>query len=182
MVHRRVTEGYVERADAAGGVVLQELSGVPEGILALEALGTVTAGDYERVFAPLIDRARRTGSRLRLLYEFGAGFERITPGALWADSRLGFSYVRLLDGCAVVSDIEWIREPARGIQPWLPCPMRVYHNNERGDAIAWLRSLPGVAEVSAADMAKAYLGGVGGALTGLGKLVISMGAKNRHSD
>jgi len=160
--------------------VLTELTGMPPGIQALEAVGTVTAADYERLFAPLVDQARRAGSRMRLLYQFGPGFQRITPGALWADTRLGLAYVRLLDGCAVVSDIVWIQAPARGIGAWMPCPVRVYDNDERDDAVAWLTSLPKGAEVSARDMAKAFIGGVGAALGNLGKLVISKGLKGRH--
>jgi SpoIIAA-like len=161
--------------------VLKELTDVPAGIQALEAVGTVTTDDYERVFAPLVDRARRTGSRMRLLYQFGPGFQRITPGALWADTRLGLGYLRLLDGCAVVSDIGWIRAPARGIGAWMPCPVRVYDNDKRDDAVAWLNSLPQGADVSARDMAKAYIGGVGAALGSLGGLLISKEAKNPHA-
>jgi hypothetical protein len=157
--------------------VLKQLTGVPAGIQALEAVGTVTADDYERVFAPLVDQARRTGSRMRLLYQFGPGFERITLGALWADARLGVSYVRLLDGCAVVSDIDWIRTPSRAIGTWMPCPVRVYNNDERDASVAWLTSLPEGADVSARDRAKAYIGGVGASLGSLGKLVISKGVK-----
>jgi hypothetical protein len=91
---------------------------VPEclpGAHAIEAVGIVTADDYHRVFAPLVDEAWRTRDRLRLLYRFGAGFERISPGALRAGARLGSDYVRLLDGCAVVCDIDWIRIPTRRI-------------------------------------------------------------------
>lgn len=153
--------------------MLKELTGVPDGIQAMEAVGTVTTDDYERVFAPLVDQARRTRSRMRLLYQFGPGFERITPGALWADTRLGLGYLRLLDGCAVVSDIGWIRKPTRNIGAWMPCPVRVYDNDKLDDAVAWLTSLPAAAEVSARDMAKAYFGGVGAALGSLGQLVIS---------
>ena len=40
---------------------------------------------------------------MRLLYQFGPGFERITPGALWADTRLGLRYLQMLDGCGAVS-------------------------------------------------------------------------------
>lgn len=128
--------------------MLKELASVPAGIQALEAVGTVTTQDYDRVFAPLVDRVRRTKGRMRLLYQFGPGFERITPGALWADTRLGVGYLAALDGCAVVSDIEWIRAPARGIGAWMPCPLRVYGNAERDDAVAWLAALPRGAEVS----------------------------------
>jgi hypothetical protein len=161
-------------------VVLKELTGVPAGIQALEAVRTVTAEDYKRVFAPVVDQARRTGSRMRLLYQFGPGFERITPGALWADTRLGLGYLRLLDGCAVVSDIGWIRTPAGLIGAWMPCPVRVYDSDERDDAVAWLSSLPDGPDVSARDMAKAYIGGVGAALGSLGKLVASNDARKRH--
>ena len=160
--------------------MLRELTGLPAGIQGLEAAGTVTADDYERVFAPLVDQAQRAGSRMRLLYQFGSGFERITPGALWADTRLGFSYVQLLDGCAVVSDIGWIRAPARGIGVWMPCPVRVYDNGERDDGVAWLASLPKGAEVPVRDIAKAFVGGVGGALGSLAKLVLSKGVKGSH--
>ena len=118
---------------------------------------------------------------MRLLYQFGPGFERITPGALWADTQLGLGYLRLLDGCAVVSDIGWIRTPTRAIGSWMPCPVRVYDNDERTTAVAWLTSLPEGDDVSAHDMAKAYIGGVGAALGSFGELVISMGAKNRHA-
>jgi hypothetical protein len=158
--------------------VLKEL-GTPVGVQALEAVGTVTAADYERVFAPIVDQAGRAGSRMRLLYEFGPGFQRITAGALWADTRLGLGYSRLLDGCAVVSDIGWIRAPTRAISTWMPFPVQVYANDERDDAVAWLTSLPECADVSAYDIAKAYIGGVGAALVSLGGLVISENLKNR---
>jgi hypothetical protein len=144
---------------------------MPAGIQALEAVGTVTAADYERVFAPMVDQAGREGTRMRLLYEFGPGFRRLTAGALWADSRLGRSYARLLDGCAVVSDIGWIRAPTRAIGTWMPFPVQVYANDERDAAVAWLTSLPRCADVSAHDMAKAYIGGVGAAVVSLGGLV-----------
>jgi hypothetical protein len=151
--------------------VLRELASTP-GIQVLEATGTVTAADYERNLAPMVGRAGRTGDRLRLLYEFGPEFRRMTGGAVWADARLGTRYLRLLDGCAVVSDIGWIRAASRAIGSWMPCPLRVFRNDERDDAVAWLASLPERADVSARDMAKAYVGGVGAALVTLGRRAI----------
>ncbi|HEX5254223.1 MAG TPA: STAS/SEC14 domain-containing protein [Mycobacterium sp.] len=152
---------------------------MPVGVQAMEATGTLTADDYKQVFAPLVDEARQSGKRLRLLYQFGPGFNRITVGALWADTRLGAGYSRLLDGCAVVSDIDWIREPARGIGAWMPCPVRIFHNDDRDDAIAWLRSLPpkGTA-ASPRDMARAYLGGSVAAVGSLGALIFSRAVKS----
>jgi stage II sporulation SpoAA-like protein len=145
---------------------------MPAGIQALEAVGTVTAGDYERVLAPMVDRIGHAGGRMRLLYQFGPGFQRITAGALWADTRLGMGYVRLLDGCAVVSDIGWIRTPSHAIGTWMPFPMQLYHNDKRDDAVVWLASLPEGAGVSVLEIAKAYIGGVGAAVLSLGGLAI----------
>ncbi|WP_232003367.1 hypothetical protein [Mycobacterium sp. 1465703.0] len=58
--------------------MLNELMGMPAGIQGLEAVGTVTASDYGRVFAPMIEKAGRAGNRMRLLYALGPGFQRIT--------------------------------------------------------------------------------------------------------
>ncbi len=160
--------------------MLKELTGLPADIQALDAVGKVTAGDYARVFAPMVDQARRGGRRMRLLFQFGPEFERITPAALWADARLGVGYLRLLDGCAVVSDIEWIRTPTRRIGACMPCPVRVFDNAERDDAVAWLTSLATGADVDAGDMVKSYIGGVGAGFCGLGELAMSKAAKTGH--
>lgn len=160
--------------------MLKELMGMPAGIQALEAGGTVTASDYERVFAPMVEKAGRARDRLRLLYAFGPAFQRITAGALWTDARLGSAYLRLLDGCAVVSDIGWIRAPSRAIGAWMPCPLRVYDNDQRDDAVAWLASLSHCGDVSTRDMAKAYIGGVGAGFASLGGFVVSMDIKKRN--
>ncbi|MFP1151442.1 STAS/SEC14 domain-containing protein [Mycobacterium sherrisii] len=160
--------------------MLKELPGLPDGVRGLEAVGTVTAADYAGVLAPMVDHAGRTGERLRLLYMFGPGFRRITLGALWADARLGISHLRLLDGCAVVSDIGWIRSPSRAIGARLPFPIRVYDNDNRDDAVAWLTALPPGHAVSSLAVATAYVGGIAAGIAGLpGLFVKSRGPADR---
>ncbi|HTZ14320.1 MAG TPA: STAS/SEC14 domain-containing protein [Mycobacterium sp.] len=152
--------------------MLTELVDVPAGVHAIEATDVVTSDDYAQVFAPLVDRLAREGQRLRLLYQFGPGFARLTPGALWADSLLGVRYLPLLDGCALVSDIDWIREPGRGIAAWVPCPMRVYADEQRDEAAAWLAALPQCQRPSTTQFLRAYVGGTGGAVVSLGKVFL----------
>jgi hypothetical protein len=152
--------------------VLTQLSGLPDGVRGLEARGTLTSADYDQVFAPLVDRLRQDGQRLRLLYQFGPGFNRLTPGALWADSRLGARYLPILDGCALVTDIDWIRDPGQSIAAWMPCPVRVYDNAHRDDAAHWLASLPAGEVPSIKQAAKAYIGGTVGAVASIAKLVV----------
>jgi hypothetical protein len=100
------------------------------------------------VFVPLLDEVRREGRRIRLLYQLGPEFEGFTPGAAWEDAKIGLQSMRLFDGCAVVTDLVWIRELTRVIGFLMPCPVHVFGNQERDKAIDWLGSLPEVAAIS----------------------------------
>jgi SpoIIAA-like len=128
--------------------MLEKLKDLPRGIDGVRAVGTVSRDDYEQVFAPLLDEARRAGRRIRFLYQFGSEFQGFTPGAAWEDAKIGLRSMRLFDGCAIVSDIGWARESARLIGFLVPCPVQVFANQKLGEAIEWLRSLPEGAAIS----------------------------------
>lgn len=162
--------------------MLREPTDVPPGVQALSASGTVTAADYAAVFEPIVARLHRNGARMRLLYEFGPEFKRLTPGALWADTKLGAGYLPILDGCALVSDIAWIRAPAESLAAWLPCPMRVFGNDERDDAAAWLAALtPAIKRPSTFSMFKAYVGGSTASIAALAKVIASQTIQHTRS-
>lgn len=122
--------------------MLERLKEVPAGVDALRAVGQVSREDYDEVLDPLIDAARREGRRLRLLYEFGADFTGFTPGAAWEDAKVGLRALNLFDGCAVVTDVAWIRQSTHLASFFMPCPVRVFDLAGRADALAWLGSLP----------------------------------------
>lgn len=122
--------------------MLERLEDIPMGIVGVKAVGKVTAEDYESVLEPLVDGARREGRRLRFLYEAGPEFDRFTPGAMWEDAKLGLRALRTFACCAIVSDRNWLRQSTRIAGFFLPCPVRVFPNRDRDEAIAWLGSLP----------------------------------------
>ncbi|MCH0569042.1 STAS/SEC14 domain-containing protein [Streptomyces sp. MUM 136J] len=122
--------------------MLERLQDVPPGIDAVKAIGTVSRDDYAAVIEPLLDDARREGRRIRFLYEFGTEFRSFTPGAGWEDFKVGLGAMRQFEGCAIVSDIGWIREPTRLAGFLMPCPVRVFGAREREEALRWLASLP----------------------------------------
>ena len=122
--------------------MLQRLKDVPRGIDAIRAVGKLSKEDYETVLEPLLDEARRTGRRVRILCELGTDYEGLTPGGAWEDVKVGLRHLRLLDGCAIVTDVGWIREATALASVFLPCPVRVFGNGERNDALTWLGSLP----------------------------------------
>lgn len=122
--------------------MLQRLRELPAGVDGLRATGYVTKDDYENVVEPLIDRARRDGRRIRLLYELGPDFHGFTPAAGWEDLKTGVGSMRLFEGCAVVSDSAWIRESTRLMAFLVPCPVRVFEVRQRTAALHWLAGLP----------------------------------------
>jgi hypothetical protein len=120
--------------------MLQRISDISDGIDCLRAIGTVTAEDYETVCRPLFHDARRDGKRVRLLFHFGPEFEGLTAGAVLDDARIGLQYLRLLERVAVVSDRPVVRESARLVGAMLPCPTRVFRNDEWPAALDWLNA------------------------------------------
>jgi hypothetical protein len=96
----------------------------------------------------MVDEARRAGRRIRFLYRFGGEFEGFTPSGAWQDLKIGLHSMRLFEGCAIVSDIEWIRQSTRLIAFFMPCPVRVFGIEEQDKAVEWLGALPEGAGVS----------------------------------
>ncbi len=128
--------------------MIEKLKDLPRGIDGVKAVGKITTEDYEQVFAPFLDEARREGRRIRFLYQLGAEFEGFTPGAAWEDTKIGLRYMRMFDGCAVVTDLGWVRELTRLVGFLMPCPVQVFGNQDRDKAIVWLGSLPEGAALS----------------------------------
>jgi hypothetical protein len=122
--------------------MLEVLQDLPTGIEGLKAVGKVSQEDYALICEPLLEAARRDGHRLRFLYQFGPEFEGLTPGGAWADVQLGLRSLKLFDGCAIVTDVGWIRQSAQLAGFLMPCPVRVFSCQERDQAVEWLASLP----------------------------------------
>ncbi|WP_424887060.1 STAS/SEC14 domain-containing protein [Streptomyces sp. XH2] len=122
--------------------MLERATDTPAGIDAVKAVGTVSKDDYQKVVEPLIDDARRNGRRIRILCEIGPDFKSFTPGAAWEDLKVGMGSLSLFEGCAVVTDVGWIRESTRLTSFLMPCPVRTFDGRERDEALRWLASLP----------------------------------------
>ncbi len=122
--------------------MLEYLTGIPDGIVGVKAIGTLTREDYTSVLDPLFHKARQEGRRLRVLFEIGPEFTGFTPGAAWEDAKLGLRSLRTFAGCAVTTDHEWIRDATGFAGFFLPCPVKVFPTRNRDRAVAWLGSLP----------------------------------------
>ena len=125
--------------------MLEKIPDVPDGLVALKAVGKLTRQDYEQTVEPLLDEARRQDRRLRLLIQLGPEYEGFTADAVWGKAETWRHYpslMRMIDGYAIVSDLRWLRDWVHLMGFLMPFPLRVFANDERDDALAWLSSLP----------------------------------------
>lgn len=121
--------------------MLERLTDLPPGIDGVKATGKVSKHDYDEVMEPLINTARCEGRRLRLLYEIGPDFHGFTGGAAWEDAKLGLSNLRLFEGVAVVTNVNWIVQSTRLATFMMPCPVKTFDIADRAAAVQWLGTL-----------------------------------------
>ena len=116
---------------------IEQIEGLPDAVVGLEAVGEVTAADYERVANPALERARAAHAKIRLVHVLDERLQGHTAGALWEDAKLGVTNLRSLERIAVVTDLEQVRRLVKGAAWSLPGEMRLFSNTERDEAIDW---------------------------------------------
>jgi SpoIIAA-like len=121
--------------------VIERLTDMPPGTLGFRAAGEIEREDYDEVLVPELRRAVEGGGGLRTLYLI-EDLEEIEPGALWADSKLGFdlgvrhheAWVR----SAIVTDISWMARATKFFAWMIPGEARVFPRAELQQAKAWV--------------------------------------------
>jgi hypothetical protein len=126
--------------------MIERLDDMPPGTVGFRAAGEIEADDYEDVLVPELRRALERGDGLRTLYVID-DLEEIEPGALWADSKLGFDLgVRHHDAwvrSAIVTDIDWMARATRLFAWMIPGEARVFPLAALEEAKAWVAGGPG---------------------------------------
>jgi hypothetical protein len=121
--------------------MIERLGDMPPGTLGFRAAGEIEAEDYADVLMPALRDAVSNGGKLRTLYLI-EDLDEIEPGALWADSKLGFDLgVRHHDAwvrSAIVTDIGWMAHAARMFAWMMPGEARVFARGELDAAKAWV--------------------------------------------
>lgn len=121
--------------------MIERLPDMPPGTLGFRAAGEIESEDYEEVLVPELRRALAAGGGLRTLYLI-EDLDELEPGALWADSKLGFdlgvrhheAWVR----SAIVTDIAWMARATKLFAWMIPGEARVFTVAELEQAKAWV--------------------------------------------
>jgi len=117
--------------------MIELLPGLPEGVVGVEAVGEVTAHDYETILIPTFEAARARHEPVHVVFVAGERFERFAAGALWDDTKYGFSHFRGWGRVALVTDIDWMRHLTHAFGWLAPNGMRVFPTAQLAEAAAW---------------------------------------------
>jgi len=118
--------------------MLEIMKDLPEAILAVRGKERVSAEDYRDTLIPEALRRIKQHGSLRLLCYLGPEFEGMTPGAIWADTKLGLTHWGDFGRMAVVTDVEWIADAVRLFAPLFHHPIRVFSNADLDAARTWI--------------------------------------------
>jgi len=114
---------------------------MPPGTLGFRAAGEIEREDYDDVLVPALEEALEGGGELRTLYLI-EDLDEIEPGALWADTKLGFDLTvhhrRAWARSAIVTDIGWMAHATRLFAWMIPGEARVFPVAQVDQAKAWV--------------------------------------------
>jgi hypothetical protein len=121
--------------------VIERLTDMPPGTIGFRAAGEIEREDYDEVLVPELRQALEAGGGLRTLYLI-EDLDEIEPGALWADTRLGFDLgVRHHEAwirSAIVTDIHWMARATKLFAWMIPGEARVFPRDELEQAKTWV--------------------------------------------
>ena len=118
--------------------MIKYIEGLPENVIAVEAVGKVDADDYRDTLEPAIAKAVETHDKLRFLYVMGEAYDGFSPGAMWEDTKVGLGDRKAWERIAVVSDHRGLIDAIKVFGWMVPGEVRTYPLATLDDAKAWL--------------------------------------------
>jgi hypothetical protein len=118
--------------------VIRIIDGLPDHVVGVEAIGKVTAADYESVLLPAVVSALAGDSRCRMLLVFGREFEGYEAEAALDDMKMGLHNWGDFERIAFVSDNGGYRALVRGFGFLMPGEVKLFAVEELDAAKAWV--------------------------------------------
>ncbi|HTQ22761.1 STAS/SEC14 domain-containing protein [Mycobacterium sp.] len=118
--------------------MIDALEGFGDNIGAFACHGHVTKADYETVLIPAIEERLSRHDKVRIYYEIAPDFAGIDPGAVWEDTKVGFSHFLRWERFAVVTDVEWITHAVKLFGFLMPGEFRAFPTAQATQAREWI--------------------------------------------
>jgi hypothetical protein len=119
-------------------VSFEPIDGLGDNVVALKAVGRVSAEDYRDMLAPAVERATAGGRKARLLLDLGDSFESYDFSAIFADAGLGAGHLHSFERMAVITDTDWVTKAVHLFGPLIPSEVRAFPSAESTAAKEWV--------------------------------------------
>ncbi|MFZ0833526.1 MAG: STAS/SEC14 domain-containing protein [Mycobacterium sp.] len=118
--------------------MIEVLTGFPGNVAAFACHGHVTKADYETVLMPDVEKKLQQHEKVSIYYETAPDFEGFDPGAMWDDTKVGFSHYSRWERIAVVTDVDWIKHTMRFAGFLMPAEVRAFPTTDADEARGWV--------------------------------------------
>ena len=118
--------------------MLTLLDGLGDDVVAVRGTGLVTADDYKTVLTPAISATTAGGRKVRLLLDYGEGFEGYDTGAMLSDSVFGAGHLVSFERIAIVTDADWLRRAIHVFGGLIPGEVRLFSVADGAVARDWI--------------------------------------------
>ena len=118
--------------------MIQIIDDIGNGVIGFKLSGKVVDEDYEKTLIPALQSKFKENGKLKVLYQVGRDFDSYDFSALKDDVKTGFMFYSAWEKIAVVSDISWIIDAAKGFSFTIPGEIKTFSNKDIEKAKAWL--------------------------------------------
>lgn len=127
------------RADADDPGRFEVIEGLPRDVIALRAVGVITADDYRDTLAPMVKEKLAEHDKLKCLIVLDEDYATYSGGAAWEDVKFGFGHLTDFTRIAMVTDIGWLTSAARLFMPLMPYEFKAFPLAELDSAKSWIK-------------------------------------------
>ena len=122
--------------------LMEESSG---NVLAIKASGKLTDDDYKDTWLPKMEEILKAHGALRVLIFMDESFGGFEAGAMWEDTKFGFSHLGTatrgkFEKIAIVGGSEWSRRFGEIFGHLMPGEVESFEGSALADALEWVRS------------------------------------------
>tara|TARA_R110001583_G_scaffold6774_11_gene34084 strand:+ start:9717 stop:10079 length:363 start_codon:yes stop_codon:yes gene_type:complete len=113
---------------------------LPADVVGFIVSEQLTANDYESVLIPAVESLLKQHQKVRILCHLSPAFTGFSAGAIWDDAKLGLGHLNAWEKIAIVTDKKWIKSATDIFKFAIPCPLKVYANEQYDEAELWIVS------------------------------------------
>ncbi|MDR2881526.1 MAG: STAS/SEC14 domain-containing protein [Azoarcus sp.] len=117
----------------------EEIEGLPSDVVALRAVGIITAQDYHDMLLPLVEEKLKGHDKIKCLIVLDEEYTTYSADAAWSDMKFGVGHIRNFSRAALVTDIGWITKAAKLFMPLIPFAFETFPLAELENAKKWIK-------------------------------------------